>query len=413
MGDYSVLLATLIALLAGLGIGKAWERYKLRDGRVVDRRRLRESPHYLHGLNFLIAGQIDHAIEEFTKASATARDAFELPILLGNLHREKGQVGRAIQIHQQLLQRPRLARFEQCAVLLCLGLDYKQGGFVDRAVEAFTEVLRIDPENQQALLNLEKLHEDQQQWQAAYEARERLMKAGDEASKPRLRRVLGFLEQQLGVAALARLDYDEAAKRFQAAIELDPAVVPAYLGLGDVRFLLGNASAAAAAWERIIDVAPDRAYLAFDRLAPVYERLGPPGRFADLCRRLIAASPQDWRARHALARHVAAEGRPAEALSLLLEAISVNPHALMLHQTVWQTLSAMQFPAAAVAHYVDVSREAVFYQDPHVCLRCRYRSTELLWQCPHCHEWNSFVEDRMTPARDEETADGVLAPAES
>jgi lipopolysaccharide biosynthesis regulator YciM len=410
MGDYSILLATLVASLVGLGIGKAWERYKLRDGRLVDRRRLRESPHYLHGLNFLIAGQIDHAIDEFTKASATAKEAFELPILLGNLHREKGHVGRAIQIHQQLLQRPRLARFEQCAVLLCLGLDYKQGGFVDRALEAFTEVLRIDPENQQALVNLEKLHEDQHQWQAAYDARERLMQAGDDASKPRHRRVLGFLEHQLGQQAVQREDRDEATRRFQTAIDLDPTVVPAYLSLGDVWLQQGNAAAAAAAWERIIDVAPDRAYLAFDRLAPVYARLGPPGRFADLCRRLVASSPHEWRARLALGRHLTAEGRPSDALPLLLEALTVNPHALMLHEAVWQVLSVMQLPAAAVQRYVDVSRDAVFYQDPHVCLRCRYRSTELLWQCPHCHEWNSFVEDRLTPARDEESGDGVVVP---
>ena len=412
MGDYAILLGTLVALLAGIGVGKAWERYKLRDGRMVDRRRLRESPHYLHGLNFLIAGQIDHAIEEFTKAAATAQEAFELPILLGNLHREKGQVGRAIQIHQQLLQRPRLARFEQCAVLLCLGLDYQQGGFVDRALEAFTEVLRIDPENQQALASLEKIHEDQQQWEAAYDARKRLMEAGDEASKPRHRRVLGFLEYQLGQDALLRMEYDEAARRFQAAIELDATVIPAYLSLGDVRFLQGNAAAAAAAWERIIEVAPERAYLAFDRLAPVYARLGPPGRFAALCRRLIATTPQDWRARHALGRYLTSEGHAQDALPLLLEALTVNPHAIMLHQAVWQTLSAMQLPAASVARYIDVSHDAVFYQDPHVCLRCRYRSTELLWQCPHCHEWNSFIEDRLTPARDEETGDGVVLAEE-
>jgi lipopolysaccharide biosynthesis regulator YciM len=412
MGDYGILLGILVALLAGIGIGKGWERYKLRDGRLVDRRRLRESPHYLNGLNCLIAGQIDHAIEEFTKAAGAAREAFELPILLGNLHREKGQVGRAIQIHQQLLQRPRLARFEQCAVLLSLGLDYKQGGFVDRALEAFTEVLRLDPENQQALVNLEKIHEDQHQWQAAYEARARLMRAGDEASRPRHRRVLAFLEHQLGQDALTRMDYDEAARRFQSAIDLDAGVLPAYLSLGDVRFLLGNAAAAAAAWERIIEVAPDRAYLAFDRLAPVYTKLGPPGRFAELCRRLIAQGPQDWRARHALARHLASEGRPEEALPLLLEAVTVNPHAIMLHQAVWQTLSALRLPAAAVGHYMDVAREAVFYQDPHVCLRCRYRSTELLWQCPHCHEWNSFVEDRLTPARDDESGDGIHVPEE-
>ena len=38
--------------------------------------------------------------------------------------------------------------------------------------------------------------------------------------------------------------------------------------------------------------------------------------------------------------------------------------------------------------------------DPHVCVKCHYRSTELLWQCPHCHEWNSFVEERIAPAHE-------------
>ena len=50
-----------------------------------------------------------------------------------------------------------------------------------------------------------------------------------------------------------------------------------------------------------------------------------------------------------------------------------------------------------------ISREAVFYHDPHVCMRCRYRSTELLWQCPHCHDWNTFIEERLTPADDDIT----------
>ena len=53
---------------------------------------------------------------------------------LGNLYREKGQVGKAITVHQGLLQRPRLTRLEHAHVLLCLGLDYKRGGFVDRGI---------------------------------------------------------------------------------------------------------------------------------------------------------------------------------------------------------------------------------------------------------------------------------------
>ena len=86
----------LVALLAGLAIGKAWERYKLRDGQWIDRRRARESPHYILGLNFLVANQIDLAIEELSKAASLDADALEVHMILGNLYREKGQVGKAI-----------------------------------------------------------------------------------------------------------------------------------------------------------------------------------------------------------------------------------------------------------------------------------------------------------------------------
>ena len=65
------LLAVLGALLLGLAVGKAWERYKLRDGRWIDRRRLRETPHYMLGLNFLVDNQVDQAVEELTHAAST------------------------------------------------------------------------------------------------------------------------------------------------------------------------------------------------------------------------------------------------------------------------------------------------------------------------------------------------------
>jgi lipopolysaccharide biosynthesis regulator YciM len=68
----------------------------------------------------------------------------------------------------------------------------------------------------------------------------------------------------------------------------------------------------------------------------------------------------------------------------------------------------MDLPRGLVARYMDLAEEAVFYLDPHVCVRCRYRNTELLWQCPHCHEWNTFVEERIAPAKDDEEAPAEL-----
>jgi lipopolysaccharide biosynthesis regulator YciM len=400
VSSYAPLLAALLALLAGLTIGKAWERYKLRDGKWFDRRRARESPHYILGLNFLVANQIDLAIEELTRAASVDPDALEVHMILGNLHREKGQVGKAINVHQALLQRPRLNRLEHAYVLLCLGLDYKRGGFVDRALEAFTEVLRLDPKNEYALVNLQKLHEEQHQWTEAYDTRERLSKLRANESLPQSQAILAFLENEIGLEALRRKSYTEAARRFDAAIALDSTAVPAYINLGDVRAAEGNERGAAEIWEKLLDIAPERAYLAFDRLEALGRRTGNPERFTRLCRRLIDENPQDWRARLALSGHLAAGGQPREALDLLFAALVQNPHALSIHRAIWRALGQLHHPAALVDRYGELTEHAVFYLDPHVCMRCRYRSTELLWQCPHCHDWNTFVEERIAPAQD-------------
>jgi lipopolysaccharide assembly protein B len=402
MQGYGVLLGVLVALLVGLAAGKAWERYKLVEGRWIDRRRVRQSPHFILGLNYLVAGQVDLATAELERATSLDPGALELKLVLGNLYREKGQVGRAILEHQALLQRPRLNRIEHANVLLCLGLDYRRGGFVDRAAAAFSDVLKLDPDNEAALVNLEKLQEDQHQWQEAYVTRRRLAQIAGPPDQPKSQLILAFLENELGQQAIKDHRLGEAARRFEAAIDLDHGVTPAYLHLGDVRAKEGDLSGAVAIWERAIDVAPDRAYLALDRLESAYAQLDVPERFTALCRRLTAEAPREWRARVARARSLQAQGEPDAALELLFEALEHNPHALAIHQAIWNTLSVLDLPRPLVARYIELTRQSVFYLDPHVCIRCRYRSTELLWQCPHCHEWNTFVEERITPATDNE-----------
>ena len=403
MDGYIPLLSALVALLVGLAIGKAWERYKLKDGRWIDRRRARESPHYMLGLNFLVANQIDPAIEELTRAAETAGDPLEIHLILGNLYREKGQVGRAIQEHQALLQRPNLRKLEHANVLLCLGLDYKRGGFVDRALEAFTEVLRLDPETSTRSPTSRSSTKNStsgarrtprgRSWQARDTER-----TGASPRDPGVPR-----ERDRPRGAQARRLCRSARSGFRPRSTWIRATRPAYLNLGDLDVQQQDLPAADCRLG-----AADRA-LARPRLSRVLDgwkrRIRMSGRKAGsrtLCRRLIDANPQDWRARLALARHLSSRGSAREALDLLFEALVQNPHALAVHQAIWQTLSHLHLPQSLVERYVELTRDSVFYLDPHVCVRCRYRSTELLWQCPHCHEWNTFVEERIAPAKDNE-----------
>ena len=125
---------------------------------------------------------------------------------------------------------------------------------------------------------------------------------------------------------------------------------------------------------------------------------GEPSRFVALCERLVGQDPRDWRARLALARHLRSEGQASDALGLLLRALEANPHVLLVHLEVWRTLRALRALSPEEQRYVATVEESALYFDPHICTVCRYRADDMLWRCPHCHEWNTFVEERVGPA---------------
>jgi lipopolysaccharide biosynthesis regulator YciM len=386
----TALLAVLLAGIAGLLAGRAWAA-ALRQGER-DRAGYRASPHYAQGLHYLAAGHSELAASELAKVAREDPDAVEVLQVLGSLLREIGQVERAIHTHQSLLARRDLSRGERAQALASLGADFRRAGFLDRASRTLDEALAADPRNIQALIELQKLQEEQRQWSEAYRLRTRLsrLRKSDDSL------VLGYLQAEIGREALGAGDREAAQKAFHTALALDRRVFPAHLGLADL--LVGrDAAKAAAILEEAIQVAPERAYLAFERLARAYADCGQPSRFADTCERIIRDDPRDWRARLALASHLRAQGKDEEAFGLLQRAVEANPQALAAHLESWRALDRPGLGRDAVERYLATAERSVFYRDPHICTACRYRADDMLWRCPHCHEWNTFVEERVGP----------------
>jgi lipopolysaccharide biosynthesis regulator YciM len=388
----TAVLAVVLAAVAGVVAGRAWSAAH-RRGELRDRPGFRSSSHYLEGLHYLGAGQVDKAIVELSAVAREAPEAVEVLQVLGDLLRESGQMEKALQLRRQVLDRRDLTRSERAHALAALGTDYRRSGFLDRAAHTFEEVLALEPANVQALVGIQTLQEEQRQWKDAYETRARLAQLRQTDDRV----VLAHLQAAMGQDALAAGQPEAAEGAFRAAIALDPRVLPAHLGLADL-LTPSEPRRAAAILEAAVRADPDRGYLAFDRLAALYAACGQPSRFVELCEELIGRDPRDWRARLALARALDAEGRHDEALGLLQRAIEVNPHALELHLAVWRVLQAAGAPAAAVDSYLRSARDALFYRDPHLCTSCRYRADAMLWRCPQCHEWNTFVEERLAQA---------------
>jgi lipopolysaccharide biosynthesis regulator YciM len=388
----TALLAVLLAAIAGVLAGRAWAA-ALHRSDPRDRPGFRTSPHYTQGLHYLAAGQLELAISELTKVTREEPDAIEVLHILGNLLRESGQVERAIQVHQGLLSRRNLTRAERAHALAALGTDFRKAGFLDRAFHAFSEVAEVDPKNIHALIGLQKLYEEQRQWREAYEVQTRLsrLRKTDDSL------VLGYLQSEMGQEALRRGQREAAENAFRTALSLDRRVFPAYLGLADLHAET-EPRRAAATLEEAIHAAPERAYLALDRLARVCDIGGEPSRFVAQCEAIIRQDPRDSRARIALAHRLRAQGEIEEAWGLILRAMEANPQLLLVHLEAWRTLETMGMTAEEVERYIATAEGSVFYRAPHICTACRYRADDMLWRCPHCHEWNTFVEERLGPA---------------
>jgi lipopolysaccharide biosynthesis regulator YciM len=388
----TALLAVLLAALAGLLAGRAWAASR-RRAELRTRPGFRSSPHYTEGLHGLATGQLEAAIRELGKVLREHPDAVEVQQVLSHLYREVGQVERAIEIHRSLLGRVDLTRAERGYVLASLGTDYRKAGLLDRAAQSYGEALAVDPKNLHALVGQQKLHEEQRQWREAYEAQTRIarLRKSDDGL------VLGFLQAEMGHEAAKAGLHETAEEAFRTALSLDRRVFPAHLALAEL-WAQREPRRAAAILEDAIATVPERAYLAFDPLEKAYAASGEPARFVALCERLVAQDPRDWRARLALARHLRADGRAAEALGLLLRALEANPHVLIVHLEIWRTLGAQGALGPEERRYVATVEESALYVDPHICTVCRYRADDMLWRCPHCHEWNTLVEERVGPA---------------
>jgi lipopolysaccharide biosynthesis regulator YciM len=122
---------------------------------------------YLKGLNYLLNEQQDKAIELFISMLDVDNDTVETHLALGSLFRRRGEVDRAIRIHQNLIARPTLSQLQRAQALSELGQDYMRAGLLDRAETLFSELVDKEPHSEAALQQLLDIYQQEKDWNKA------------------------------------------------------------------------------------------------------------------------------------------------------------------------------------------------------------------------------------------------------
>ena len=156
-----LLVLLVLAVAAGWTLGRGGLRM---DG--AERAQLPSQ--YYRGFNFLLDGEEDDAVDAFTEALAVNEDTLDTHIALGSVLRKRGEVDRAIRIHQNLLKRPQLTAVQLHQSHLELARDFIAAGLYDRAEQLLSDLAVQSTEfSATAQRHLLDVHEAQRDWVAA------------------------------------------------------------------------------------------------------------------------------------------------------------------------------------------------------------------------------------------------------
>ena len=225
----------------------------------------------------------------------------------------RGEIGRAIRIHQNLLLRTDLAPDRKTTALFDLAQDFRQGGFLRRAIASFEEVLARSPRHLGALQALEKLLAEVREYPRALEVTRQRARAEGRPSAAEEAALL----VEMARAARSEGRGDEARKAVKRALRRDRTSVAGWVLLGEIEAERGRSKAAVAAWRKVPELDARSGRRVFPQLESTYAALGRARDFEALLQGLLEKRPDDAAARLALAGALAARGAADEAAQQL------------------------------------------------------------------------------------------------
>jgi lipopolysaccharide assembly protein B len=389
--DWALLLLLLpVAYYFGYQLGQQREK-------PSDSASAAQPHHYLDGLNYLLNEEQDKAIALLEQLPDEQTERFETQLALGNLFRRRGELERAIRLHQNLSTRPLLSTEQRAQALAELGEDFMRAGLLDRAESLFIELNDIDRPTPRTLRALMSIYEQERDWPKAIAAATRLQNSGDADAA----RVIAHYHCEIAAAALAKQELSTAAQ----ALGLADAVSPRAL-----RVLLLRAELALQSPDPELELAAQLIKdLAEINPAFIEEALGLLDKLVQLERKRDASAAISSALRNYLltqergnstallhAKLLQDEQGSAAALQFLQDKLRQAPQPRVLAQ--WLVLKKQQAtqPNACIEENADlfdwsagalqIARGSAL---THRCQQCGFGTTALHWQCPSCKSWDS------------------------
>ncbi len=341
---------------------------------------------YFKGLNYLLNEQPDKAIKIFVRMLEVDSDTVETHLALGNLFRRRGEVDRAIRIHQNLISKPALNQDERGEALLELGQDYMRAGLLDRAEGLFQEVVEVKHFGDVALRELTDIYQQEKDWDKAVSvARQR-----ERVKRKSYGRVIAHFHCEQAEKLSRQGDPDGALATIKQALDVSSQCVRASLLEGKLLQAAENHQAAVRAFKRVEQQDPDYLPEVIEPLRISFDILG---RQADMEEYLnyVLERYGGITATLALAGMKVQNVGAKEAAAFLTEQMRRRPSVRGLDYLLELSLAHVDGPSRDYLMILkDLTDKLLENRAIYKCRHCGFAAKALHWQCPGCKYWGTI-----------------------
>jgi lipopolysaccharide biosynthesis regulator YciM len=354
-----------------------------------------QSKVFLNATQYLISGNKDLAIKEFLNAVDINRETIETYFALGGLFRSNGEIEKAISIHRSLIARENISESHRLRALKELAVDFDKGGFVDKAVETYKDVLKINRDQFEVIQSLCRIYEDIEDWDQAYHYRIMLSKVGHNNQAETISHILvqkakTFFER--GEFAKSREDLEDA---FRFAPSVSAKILRLRIQLHD-----GDLEQSKFSLLELLKEHPMYASFIFESLEEGFkgneeEQKEYQARltmlkdyFLELDDMEMMKSPSVILSK---VRALKSKNEIDKAYTMMTPWVSNNPHT---SQAIYSEYIKLLIDLNKNEEVVKYTKEFLnsFHQSvtKHYCYECGYNSDEIFWRCPQCYSWETI-----------------------
>ncbi|PVZ84799.1 lipopolysaccharide assembly protein LapB [Serratia sp. S1B] len=347
----------------------------------------RLSREYVAGVNFLLSNQQDKAVDLFLDMLKEDSNTVEAHLTLGNLFRSRGEVDRAIRIHQALMESASLTFEQRLLAVQQLGRDYMVAGLYDRAEDMFSQLIDEEDFRVSALQQLLVIYQATSEWQKAIEMAEKLVKLG----KDKQRIEIAHFYCELALQAMGGDDLDKAMTLLKRAAAADKACARVSIMFGRIYMAQGEYAQAV---EALTPVLVQDKELVSEALPMLHE-----------CYSHLPLQQQEW---VSYLKRCVEVNSGATAELMMAEVIEQRDgrdvvqayinRQLQRHPTMRLFYRLMDYHLAdaedgrakeSLLLLRDMVGEQIRTKPRYRCHKCGFTAHSLYWHCPSCRAWAS------------------------